>query len=119
MSYQKGKKNKLNIGDKVEIKPETIKYMTTNLIDAYSLPDESKYFKREIKGEHLPEAGSWIYSYVTKTPLYGKVQGYGATDYNDKTNKEVPGLQNIYLVVKGKLCSFTMYISERNVKKVK
>lgn len=119
MSYEKGKKNKLNLKDKVQIKAKTILWHVTHIVDNYSAPDESTFYKHEVREQDLYEIGSWIYSHQTKKPLYGKVVAYGAEDQDAVSNKEIQGLMNVKVEVLGKLGKFICYFSERNLKKVK
>lgn len=108
--FKKGKKNKLKIGDTVEITPECVEWFATHLVDNYS-QEHNCYYGREIltgfKGIH-----GWLDAYLSKKIPKGKVIGYGS-------NSVTQGYSNVYIEVKFKHGKVRGYFDEAtNLKKI-
>lgn len=79
MNLIKGKKNRIKIGDKVQLKPNYVNYIAGHISSLYKVGDE-------IPEGYVREIYHWLRAYTLKAMPYGVVRGYGAKE-DDDTNK--------------------------------
>ena len=91
--FKKGKKNKLKIGDKVQITREQVEWFSNNLAWLYGLWKTDEYHKdekyREIPAAKSEEVLFWMVAYHAKIKPRGKVTRYGADDDIKEGRKNV------------------------------
>jgi hypothetical protein len=111
MEFVKGKKNKLKIGDKVELTQECVNYYATHLVDIFSKPHNCIYGTEILNGHE--EIHGYVDAYITKKMPRGVVVGYGAED-------EIRGYNNVKVKIYFKYKTVESYFSEpRNLRKIK
>jgi hypothetical protein len=105
--------NKIKIGDKVKLTPNTIEWMASpEHIETYRIPG------CELDKEDLPEIYVYLHHFFNKKPLIGKVIGYGSTDEEFENKREYVYV-NFRININRKICSFNTYFSEKHIRKVK
>jgi hypothetical protein len=118
MVYKKGKKNKLKVEDKVQAKPELVKWYVEHLNELNLVPGHTELMEKD-----YGDVANWLSHYLTKKMPVGKVLAYGAADIEpskEDPNKWVDAkdLNNVYVEFKMRYGKYRTYVSERSLKKV-
>lgn len=119
MNWVKGRNNKVNMGDKVEMCMDNVKFYVENINDLFLAPS----INSEVLPEDYATVAGMYHALLTNTPPKGKVVGYGANDSGPKpwnSDKWVDLKDKKVLRVKLKLKygEYETFISERYVKKI-
>ena len=119
MSYEKGKKNKFNIGDTVQMTPERVKWEVEHMCEMNLVGGTG-----EFQAKDLPFITGFFHAHLTQKMPKGVVVGYGSTaegPSKDDPNKwvEIDGENCIKVQVKLKYGKHTHFYHERNFIRVK
>lgn len=117
-AFTKGKKNRLNINDKVEVKPSVAKWYVEHFNESFLRGSD-----KEIEAEDYPTLAGWLHAHLTGVMPKGKITGYGSLSYGpakDKPESWVPivGQNCVKVEVKLKYGKYTAYFNERDVKRI-
>lgn len=119
MSYKKGKANKLNVGDKVQMTPEALSWYVAHLNSNYK-----RSSAEEIDEEDYETVASWLYAKIKNKMPKGKVIGYGSSAYgptkdDPETWVELKNQQCVYVELSLAYCKYRTYMHERDLVKSK
>jgi len=119
MSYKKGKANKLNVGDKVQMTPEALEWYVAHLNSNYKRPNAD-----EIDERSYGPVASWLHAKIKNKMPEGKVMGYGAsasgpTEDDPETWVELKNQQCIYVELQLAYCKYDTYMHERDLVVIK
>ena len=119
MSFEKGKKNKFNIGDTVQMMPERVKWEVEHMCEMNLVGGTG-----EFQAKDLPFITGFFRAHLTQKMPKGVVVGYGFTaegPSKDDPNKwvEIDGENCIKVQVKLKYGKHTHFYHERNFIRVK
>jgi hypothetical protein len=109
--FEKGSKNKLDIGDKVQIKRRVVMYNRRELINNYCIPGNKELRDDNINGFHF-----WLTHYIKGSLPKGRVIGYGADQLNRKG--EDSGVLNVAILFRHNGKDLWEYFYERDVVKL-
>jgi hypothetical protein len=107
MEFAKGKKNKLNVGDKVEAKPELVLWHATNLCGSYLAGGLGEFQTKD----HRDVAG-WLSAQITQKMPKGTILSFGS-------HEDDRDLSYIRVEFKTRYGKISTYVSEKDVKKVR
>jgi hypothetical protein len=114
----KGKKNKLRIGDKVEMTQEQIKFYCENINDLFLASTQT-----ELEATDYASVAGFYHAILTGIMPKGKVLGFGATDSGPESKGshkwvDLKDQKTVRVTFKLKYGTYSAYFSERYLRKI-
>jgi hypothetical protein len=103
-TFNKPKRNKLSIDDKIAVEMRTVIDRATNLVDLFLVPGSNNF-----KTEDLIEIHFWLDNFVKMTYPLGQVIGYGA-EIEDQ-------LRNVHVAFTHQGRKLDMFFTEEQITK--
>ena len=118
MDNKPGKRNKLKVGDKVEVKRKKFNRMVDQIGSAYIKPATS-CFDHKIDPEYYVEIQYLLLCKLGKMPLLGRVVGFGGSAYSPNSNRPLKDQKCVAVEFESTFGTWYTYLEERDLKKVK